>query len=93
MIQLPRTKAPAGKAAYSLVELVVALGILAIALPMVAAVFLPGALENAESVKHTMGTLVAENALAIVRARVSHADLSGVVQAGQPVLIPEALVP
>ena len=60
---------------YSLMEVMIAMGVLAIALPMVATVFLSGALENAKSIETTMGTLVAENALAIVRARLTHADL------------------
>ena len=62
-------------AGYSLLELIIALGILAVALPIVASAFLVGALENAESIQDTMGTLVAENALAVVRARVTHTDL------------------
>ncbi len=71
------TRQPAARCGggYSLAELMIAMGVLAIALPMVATTFLSGALENAKSIETTRGTLVAENALAIVRARVTHADL------------------
>lgn len=60
---------------YSLVELMAALGILALALPMIGTAILSGMLENQESVDSTMAMIVAENALAVVRTRVSHADL------------------
>jgi len=68
--------APGGKAGgYSLVELMSALGILAITLPMIGTAFLAGMVENREAVESTMSTLVAENALSVVRARVGHSQL------------------
>jgi len=60
---------------FSLIELLIALGILGIALPMIGTAFLAGAVENKESIDTTMCVMVAENALAVVRSRVTHAGL------------------
>lgn len=67
---------------YSLVELMAALGILALALPMIGTAILTGMIENQESVQDTMAMIVAENALAVVRTRVSHEDLMRAPAAG-----------
>ncbi|KKM88176.1 hypothetical protein LCGC14_1261340 [marine sediment metagenome] len=79
---------------FSLTEVIVALGILAVALPMVATTFLAGALENKESVESTIGMMTAENALAVVRASVSHSSLvkwkPGAM--AQPEEIPQSLL-
>ena len=78
-------------AGYSLLEVMIALGILAIALPMLAAAFMAGMVENEDSVENTMALMIAENAIAATRARVSHLDLTtafGDGQMGSPEQIP-----
>lgn len=65
---------------FSLVELMVAIGILAIGAAMVASAFPVAMLENKESVEHTMGALISENALAICRNRLRHCYLNGNVK-------------
>ena len=73
-----RSACPPGRGrrgGYSLVELMVALGILAFALPMIATSILSGMVENQESFDTTMAAIVAENAIAAIRSRVSHGDL------------------
>ena len=80
---------------FSLAELMVALGILAFALPIIGTTFLAGALENKESVESAMGTLVAENALALTRACVRHSDLVNLFGPGkmsEPQWIPKSLL-
>ena len=62
---------------FSLVELMVAIGILAIGAAMVASAFPVAMLENKESVEYTMGALISENALAICRNRLRHCHLNG----------------
>lgn len=64
------------RGAFTLVELMIALGILAVAIPMVGTAFLAGMVENKESVQRTAGAMVAENALAMVRMQVSNAELA-----------------
>ena len=99
MHHTPKTLAPAGRrrrpAAFTLVEVMVALGILAIALPMVAAALLSGMLENQESVENTMSTMLGENALAVLRCRVKHSDLVaawGADAMGAPLVVPAGLI-
>ena len=60
---------------FSLIELMIAIGILAIGAAMVASAFPVAMLENKESIEHTMGAVVAENALAICRNRLRHSLL------------------
>ncbi len=67
---------------FTLVEVMFALGILGFALPMVAAALLSGMVENKESVDNTMSTLLAENAIAVLRCRVRHSDLMTDAPAG-----------
>jgi len=89
------TGAPGLAGGYCLAELMVALGILAFALPIIGTTFLAGALENKESVESTMGTLLAENALALTRATVRHSDLVNAFGPGkmdQPRWIPRSLL-
>ena len=60
---------------FTLAEVMLALGILGFALPMVAAALLAGVLETQESFDNTMSTMLEENALAVLRCRVTHSDL------------------
>jgi len=64
---------------FTLVELMVAIGILAIGAAMVASVFPVAMLENKKSVEHTMGALISENALALCRQKLRHSDLNNAV--------------
>ena len=66
---------------FSLIELMIAIGILAIGAAMIASAFPIAMLENKESIEHTMGAVVAENALAICRNRLRHSLLDGKVEA------------
>lgn len=65
---------------FSLIELMMAIGILAIGAAMVASAFPLAMLENKESVEHTMGAMVAENALAICRNKLRHSLLDKKVE-------------
>ena len=64
---------------FTLIELMISIGILAIGGAMVATAFVVSMAENKESVKYTMGALVSENALAICRQKLRHSDLNGTV--------------
>jgi len=76
---------PGRATGFTLVEVMTALGLLAIALPMIAAAFISGMVENRESVENTMTTLLAENAIAVLRCGVTHADFDNTA-AGQGTL-------
>jgi prepilin-type N-terminal cleavage/methylation domain-containing protein len=65
--------------AFSLVELMMALGILTVGATMIASAFPVAMVENKASIEATTGTIVAENALAICRIRLSHSALNGIV--------------
>lgn len=86
MNRMRQSRSPAGRkrdaGGYSLVELMAALGVLALALPMIGTAILAGMIENRDSVDSTMTMFVAENALAMVRTRVTHADLMRPIGAG-----------
>lgn len=73
-----RTRRPTGRssAGYSLIELMIALGILGTATLLIATAFPAAMMMNKESVHHTMGTIIAENALAICRTRLTHSQLT-----------------
>ena len=62
---------------FSLIELMIAIGILAIGAAMIASAFPVAAMENKKSVEYTMGALVGENALAICRNKLRHSVLDG----------------
>lgn len=66
---------PHGRAGFSLVELMLAMGILAIGMTMVATAFPTAILQTQRSAAETTGGLIAENAEAIIRARLNHEDL------------------
>lgn len=68
---------PHGRAGFSLVELMLAMGILAIGMTMVATAFPTAILQTQRSAAETTGGLIAENAEAIIRARLNHEDLNG----------------
>ena len=61
---------------FSLIELMIAIGILAIGGAMVASAFPVAMMENKESVEYTMAALVSENALAICRNKLRHSVLN-----------------
>jgi len=70
---------------FSLIEMMVAIGILAIGAAMIASAFPVAMLENKESVEHTMAALASENALAICRNKLRHSILNNrvAVEEGQ----------
>jgi len=65
---------------FSLIELMVAIGILAIGAAMIASAFPVAMMENKESVEHTMAALVSENALAICHNKLRHSILNNRVE-------------
>ena len=73
-----RTRRPTGRssAGYSLIELMIALGILGTAALLIATAFPAAMMMNKESVHYTMGTIIAENALAICRTRLTDSELT-----------------
>ena len=74
-----------GQGGFSLVELMIAIGILAIGAAMIASAFPVAMLENQESVEHTIAAVVSENALAICRNKLRHSILNNnvAVQEGE----------
>ncbi len=75
-IRSPRSPA-AGSAGYSLVELMIALGVLGVGLGLIATLFPSAMLENKDSVQDTVGTLMAENAVATCRTVLRHSGAGG----------------
>lgn len=73
---------------YSLIELMLALGIMAFALPMIATSILSGMVENQESFDSTMAAIVAENAISAIRSRISDEDLVEAWGSGQTAMQP-----
>jgi len=63
------------KSGFTLMEIMIALGILAVGLALVSTAFPSAMIENKESVEKTMSTLISENALAICRIRLSHTSI------------------
>ena len=63
------------KSGFTLMEIMIALGILAVGLALVSTAFPSAMMENKESVEKTMTTLIGENALAICRIRLSHTSI------------------
>ena len=61
--------------AFTLIEVMIAIGIFAVGAAMVATTFPAAILENMESSDYMMGTLIAENALAICRGTLRHRDV------------------
>ena len=78
-------KRPKANGGFTLVELMIALGILAFALPMIGTAFLAGMVENKESNDNTMLTLVAENAISIASSRLNETALTGFTETLAPV--------
>lgn len=64
--------------AFTLIEVMIAIGIFAVGAAMVATTFPAAILENMESADYMMGTLISENALAICRGTLKHGDVAGV---------------
>ncbi len=60
---------------FSLTEVMIALGILAVGLAMVGAAFPAALLENKKSVENTMGALICDNGAAVCLSTLSHGDL------------------
>ncbi len=77
------TASPDGSAikrtGFSLVELMMSLGILVVGLSMVATAFPTAMLETKLSVADTSATMVSENAVAICRAKLRHNTIKGLV--------------
>lgn len=70
-------KAGLRRAGFTLVELMLAIGILGVGLVMIGTAFPSAMLENKQSMDDTMATLVGQNAVAIARTRLRHSFLSG----------------
>ena len=66
---------PPVRAGYSLVELMIALGILGIGVTMIGTAFPSAMMENKESVQDTMATIIAENAAVICPTSLTHAKM------------------
>jgi len=72
----PRTGRTAGPGAFSLAELMIALGILGIGIAMVAVLF-PAALKQTEaSYNDSIGTIIAQNGLAVARTMLKATDVT-----------------
>jgi len=68
-----------GKATgFSLIEILIAIGILGVCLPMAAALFATAVKENEGSYENSMGSIICDNGLAVVKMKVpySSADLT-----------------
>ncbi len=67
------------KTGFTLMELMMSLGILVVGLAMVATAFPSAMLETKLSVADTSATMISENAAAICRVRLSHTTINGFV--------------
>jgi len=72
-----RIRGARGRAGFTLVELMLAIGILGVGLVMIGTAFPSAMLENKQSMDDTMATLVGQNAVAIARTRLRHSALAG----------------
>ena len=82
-----RRLARRGGAGFTLIEILLALGILAFALSMVAAVFPVAILQAKQADRTTMDTLIAENALAVIKATARHSTFATVGTTMVPVVL------
>jgi len=65
-----------GKAAgFSLIEILIAIGILGVCLPMAAALFATAIKENEGSYENSMGSLICDNGLAIIKTKLKASDI------------------
>lgn len=69
------------KGGFSLVELMIAIGILGVGMIMIATAFPAAIMENKESADDTMSTILAENALALIRTNLTHGQVNLVATA------------
>jgi len=63
---------PARPQAFSLIELMLAMGLLAVAMSMVAALFPVAVTQSKEANDNTFATLISQNAEAIVKAKLTY---------------------
>jgi len=78
---------PARRAAFSLVELMIALGVLAIGIAMVAGLF-PAAIKQTEiSYNDAVGTIIAQNGLAMARATLNDFNIDIPGNIGDPLQV------
>ncbi|MFB3890426.1 MAG: type II secretion system protein J [Phycisphaerae bacterium] len=68
---------PRGRRGFTLAEVLIALGIMAIGLTLVSALFPAAIRQQANTINDTLGMQICHNGLAIVKARCSHALLNG----------------
>lgn len=80
--------APSSRPAFSLVELLLAIGILAIGLISIAALFPAGIVQQRRSIDDVMGPIVADNAIATIRHHVSADDFGTFEEYGVSFLRP-----
>jgi len=73
-----RGGAARGGAGFTLIEILLALGIMAFALSMIAAVFPVAILQSKQADRATMATLIGENAQAVIKATARHSAFNGV---------------
>ena len=70
----PRRRSPRASRAFTLVELLIAIAILGVGITMAAALFPTAIKQNERSANDTIGMIVAKNALAVAKAKVTVAD-------------------
>ncbi len=70
-------------AGFTLIELLISMGIMAIGLVMAGALFPAAIKQTQSSVEDTIGTIICENALAVVRAHLEYDDIVD-LDAGRP---------
>lgn len=63
---------------FSLVEVLIAIGILGVGLGMVMLIFPAAVMENRSSTNNVIGTIMCENALAIAKIKITSTDVSSV---------------
>ena len=65
------------RAGFSLIELLVSMGIMVIGLVMAGTLFPAAIKQTSRSTDDTIGTIICQNALAVAKARLTHADMNG----------------
>ena len=68
----PRMRRQPGRAGFSLIELLISMGILVVGLVMAGTLFPAAIKQTGRSVDDTIGTIICQNALAVAKAKLTH---------------------
>ena len=73
-LRKPRKRHQPGRAGFSLIELLISMGILVVGLVMAGTLFPAAIKQTSRSVDDTIGTIICQNALAVAKAKLTYND-------------------